>query len=210
MRNLYPKASLLAAPAAILVLLGGCETAPRTESGREALTAQSGGVLGSFKATDSTLNDLLAKSVGYAIFPDVGKAGFIAGGAYGHGEVYEYGRLVGYADLSQGSVGLQIGVQSYDELILFLNQEQLNKFKSNQFAFSANVSAVAIKPGVAAAADHSKGVVVFVQPRGGLMAEASIGGQQFTYQTVDQAMQNRQNTTTTTTTTTERSSSNYR
>ncbi len=190
----------------LIVGLAGCETAPRSDGGREALTAQSGGVLGSFEATDSSLRELRNKAVGYAVFPDVGKAGFIVGGAYGKGEVYEHGRLVGYADISQGSVGLQIGVQSYDELILFMTQDQLDKFKRNQFTFSANLSAVAIKPGAAAAADYSGGVAVFVQPRGGLMAEASIGGQQFTFKTTEEARANKSTTTTTTTST---STENY-
>jgi lipid-binding SYLF domain-containing protein len=162
--------------------LSACDTAPKNEADKNALTAQGSGALSAFENTDSTLNTLVGKSVGYAIFPSVGKAGFIAGGAYGRGTVYEGGRMIGWADISQGTVGLQIGAQSYDELIIFLTQDQLNKFKSNEFAFSANASAVAIKPGVASAADTSKGVVVFVKPTGGAMAEASIGGQRFTFQ----------------------------
>lgn len=166
----------------IAVGLAGCDTAPKNESGREALTAEAGGAFRSFKASDPSLGALLDKSVGYAIFPSVGKAGFIAGAAYGRGEVYERGSMIGWADISQGTIGLQIGAQSYDELVIFLTQENLDKFKKNQFAFSANLSAVAIKPGVAGAADTSKGVVVFVQPKGGVMAEASVGGQRFTFQ----------------------------
>ena len=162
--------------------LSACDTAPKSTEDKTALTAQAEGALGTFKATDSTLNALLAKSVGYAIFPSVGKAGFIAGGAFGRGEVFEGGRMIGWADISQGTVGLQVGAQSYDELVIFMTQDTLNKFKQNQFTFSANVSAVAIKPGVAGAADVSKGVVVFVRPTGGAMAEASVGGQKFNFQ----------------------------
>lgn len=165
----------------IVALVAGCDTAPKTDQGRAALTSDAKGTVASFIATDPTLNELVNQSRGYAVFPDVGKAGFIAGGAYGRGEVYDRGMLVGYADLAQGTVGLQIGVQNYDELILFLTDEQMAKFRANQFAISANLSAVAITSGAAAAADHSKGVIVFVRSRGGLMAEASIGGQQFTF-----------------------------
>lgn len=167
--------------------VGGCATSPPSEAGRNALTQEARGTLAAFEAADPSLRGMLDRAPGYAVFPDVGKAGFIAGGAYGRGEVYENRRLVGYADLSQGTLGLQIGAQTYDELIIFFSQEQLNRFKSNQFVFSANVSAVAIKPGVAAAADHSKGTAVFIHPRGGLMAEASIGGQQFTFNSIGQA-----------------------
>lgn len=170
--------------AALVAGLSGCDTAPKTQEDKSALTAQASGALQAFKSTDSTLDTLLGKSVGYAIFPSVGKAGFIAGGAFGRGEVYEHGRMIGWADISQGTVGLQIGAQTFDQLIIFMTQESLNQFKSNQFTFAANASAVAIKPGAASTADYSKGVVAFVKPTGGAMAEASIGGQRFTFQAV--------------------------
>jgi lipid-binding SYLF domain-containing protein len=183
--NTQFKLSLAALSAA--ALLGGCSTSPSTPEARSALTQESHSTLAAFESVDPSLRGLLDRSVGYAVFPNVGKAGFIGGGAYGRGEVIENGRMIGYADLAQGSIGLQIGAQTYDELVVFLTQSQLDKFVNNQFAFSANVSAVAIKPGVAAAADHSGGVAVFVRPQGGLMAEASIGGQQFTFVSRDQA-----------------------
>jgi lipid-binding SYLF domain-containing protein len=167
--------------------ISACTTAPTSQAGRQALTAESQATVSAFTSADSSLRELLDKSIGYAVFPDVGKAGFIAGGAYGKGEVYERGQLIGYADIAQGTLGLQAGAQSFDELILFLDQSQLDKFRANQFAFSANLSAVVLQAGAAGAADHSKGVVVFVKPRGGLMAEASVGGQQFTFRTVSDA-----------------------
>src|SRR2546430_333329 len=86
-------------------LAGGCHTAPETSGERATLASDSDAALASFKNADPSLNDLLKRSVGYAIFPDVGKAGFIAGGAYGHGEVYEGGKKIGYANVSKGSVG---------------------------------------------------------------------------------------------------------
>lgn len=161
--------------------LAGCDTAPKTAGDRATLSSEVSSSLSAFRNADPTLNDLLSRSVGYAVFPDIGKAGFIAGGAYGRGEVYEGGRMIGYADVSKGSVGLQAGAQTFSELLVFMRQEQLDEFKRGNFAFSADASAVAIKAGAAGAADYSKGVIVFTKPKGGLMAEASIGGQQFTY-----------------------------
>ena len=122
------------------------------------------------------------KAVGYAIFPDVGKAGFIAGGSYGKGEVYENGKNIGYADLTQATIGLQAGAQTFDELIIFMRQSELDNFKSKEFSFAGNVSAVAIQAGAAKTADTSKGVIVFTRTKGGLMAEASLGGQRFRFQ----------------------------
>jgi lipid-binding SYLF domain-containing protein len=168
----------------------GCSTAPKSDSARAALNTESRATVSAFMDRDRSLRTLMDQSVGYAVFPSVGKAGFIGGGAYGRGEVFERGMFAGYADITQGSVGLQIGAQSYDELIVFLTQDQLDKFRRNQFAFSANASAVALAEGAAAAADHSQGVIVVVRPQGGLMAEASIGGQEFTFQPAGSAESN--------------------
>lgn len=175
-----PSAALAAL--ALAALLGpGCTTAPKTTEERTALSREADASLSSFRAADPTLDELMSRAVGHAIFPDIGKAGFIAGGAYGRGMVYQNGQFIGFADVSKGSVGLQAGAQTFSQLIVFLRQEQMEQLKRNNFAFSADVSAVAIKAGAARAADYSKGVVVFTQSRGGLMAEASIGGQQFTF-----------------------------
>jgi lipid-binding SYLF domain-containing protein len=116
------------------------------------------------------------------IFPSVGKGGVIVGGAYGRGEVYEQGQLVGYADVTQATVGAQLGGQTFSELIVFENREAMDRFKRGNFEFAANVSAVALKAGAAAAARYTNGVAVFVKPEGGAMFEASIGGQKFTFQ----------------------------
>jgi lipid-binding SYLF domain-containing protein len=161
----------------------GCSSpSPKQSSDRATLASESSASLDAFKNEDPSLADLMQKSVGYAVFPEVGKAGFIAGASYGKGEVYEGGKKVGYADITQGTFGLQAGAQSFGELILFLRPEELAKFKQNQFAISANLSAVAIQSGAAGSADTSKGVVVFVRTKGGLMAEASVGGQRFRFQ----------------------------
>jgi lipid-binding SYLF domain-containing protein len=159
----------------------GCQNTPKNESQRATLSGESSAAVEAFLNEDPSLRSMLDRSVGYAIFPDVGKAGLIAGGAHGRGEVYERGRMIGYATLTQGTVGLQVGAQTYDELIVFTTQQALDRFKSGEFAFSGNVSAVAIKPGAAAGTTARDGVAVFVRTKGGLMAEASVGGQQFSF-----------------------------
>jgi len=160
----------------------GCTSpAPKGAPEQATLASETSTALVAFKNDDPSLQALIDKSVGYAVFPEVGKAGFIAGASYGNGEVFERGRKIGYADITQGSFGLQAGAQTFGELILFLRQEDLNAFKENSFSLSANLSAVAIKSGAAAATDTSKGVIVFVRAKGGLMAEASVGGQRFRF-----------------------------
>jgi lipid-binding SYLF domain-containing protein len=166
----------------------GCNTAPKEPADQATLASESKASLDGFKNADPSLSDLLDKAVGYAVFPDVGKAGFIAGGSYGKGEVFENGKKVGFADMSQATVGLQAGAQTFDELILFMRPEELKNFKGSEFAFAGNVSAVAIKAGAASTADTSKGVIVFSRTKGGLMAEASVGGQRFRFQPLKSTM----------------------
>lgn len=161
--------------------IAACSTAPKTESQRDTLQNDAKEALARFKEKDASLNNVLSKSAGYAVLPEVGKGGLGIGGSYGRGVVYENGRFAGYCDLTQGTIGLQAGGQSFSELIVFLKQSELDKFKDNTFQFAANASAVAITSGAAGSADYSKGVLVFTLPRGGLMAEASVGGQRFSF-----------------------------
>jgi lipid-binding SYLF domain-containing protein len=134
-----------------------------------------------FKKTDPSLERFFKNSVGYAVFPTVGKGAYIVGGAYGSGVLYEGGEPAGKASLTQASFGFQFGGQAYSELIFFETDEVLSNFKSGNFAFAGQVSAVAVTAGKAANADYQWGVVVFTVPKGGLMIEASVGGQKFGY-----------------------------
>ena len=133
------------------------------------------------KETDSKLTDWFKDSYGYVIFPNVGKGGFGIGGAFGKGEVYEKGKFIGEARLSQATIGLQMGGQLYTEVIFFNKKENLNNFKESRYAFSAQMSAVAAAEGAAANAKYEHGVAVFTLAKGGLMYEASVGGQKFKF-----------------------------
>ena len=95
--------------------------------------------------------------------------------------MYEKGQYIGYADLTQVSVGFQAGGQTYSELIVFQDQAAMNRFKQNETNFGANASAVLAENGAAADAQFVDGVAVFIKPITGAMAEASLGGQQITY-----------------------------
>jgi lipid-binding SYLF domain-containing protein len=131
------------------------------------------------KANDASLDGFLRNAYGYAIFPSVGKGGFIVGGGHGRGEVYEQGKFIGFADITQATVGAQVGGQTYSELIVFQNKQALDNFRYGKIKFTANASAVAIKSGASAAANYSNGVAIFTMAQGGLMAEAAVGGQEF-------------------------------
>jgi lipid-binding SYLF domain-containing protein len=165
-------------------LLVGCATAPTSRADREALSAEATSSLQQMRAEDPGLGELMRRSYGYALFPKVTKGGLGVGGAYGRGMVYEQGRHVGYSDLSQASLGLQAGGQTFSELVVFESKGALDRFKSGQFAFAADASAVVMESGVATNATFVDGVAVVVRPIGGAMVEASIGGQKFAYQAI--------------------------
>ncbi len=140
---------------------------------------------------------------GYAVFPTIGKVGFIVGGAYGEGRVYAAGQWVGNTSMTQLSAGWQAGAQAYSQIIFFQNQTAYQEFTSGNFEFSAQATAVAITAGVSAEAGttgglaasasggrndaataqggYRRGLAVFTIARGGLMFEVSLGGQKFKY-----------------------------
>ena len=129
----------------------------------------------------SSLKPYFKKARGYAVFPNVGKGGFGIGGARGKGEVFEKGAVHGSTTLTQLSVGFQLGGQAFSQIIFFKNKKSLERFTEGNFEFGASASAVLISEGANASADYSDGVAVFTFSKGGLMYEASIGGQKFSY-----------------------------
>ncbi len=127
------------------------------------------------------MNGIFEKAYGYVIFPNVGKGGLGIGGAAGNGVVYEQNKMVGMAKLSQVSIGFQAGGQAYREVIFFESKKEMDQFKDSRFEFSAQASAVAVTAGASANAKYTGGVMVFTMQKGGLMYEASVGGQKFRY-----------------------------
>ena len=134
-----------------------------------------------FIATDGLIENLFSNAYGYAIFPNVGKGGIGIGGAVGNGVVYEGGSIVGKAKLTQLSIGFQFGGQAYREVIFFESKADLDRFRENKIEFSAQASAVAVTEGASANVKYKEGVMIFTQQKGGLMYEASIGGQKFNF-----------------------------
>jgi lipid-binding SYLF domain-containing protein len=148
----------------------------------EDLQSRSQQAIANFKNADSSLKPFIDTAAGYAVFPDVGKGGFIVGGARGKGLLYEKGVPTGQATMTQASIGAQAGGQSFAEIICFQTPQALNDFKAGKFEMSAEVSAVAVKEGASKAAQYKDGVAVFTMPKKGLMVSASVGGQKFKYE----------------------------
>ncbi len=142
---------------------------------------------------------------GYAVFPTIGKGGIGIGGAYGEGRVYKNGKVTGTTSLVKLSIGFQLGGQAFSQIIFFQDERSYGEFTSGNFEFDASASAVAITAGVQAKAgteggtagasagpatggqgktSYHKGMAVFVHAKGGLMYEASIGGQKFGFKPI--------------------------
>jgi len=136
-----------------------------------------------FIAADGQMQSLFNNAYGYVIFPNVGKGAIGVGGAAGNGIVYQGGKAIGKASMKQVTVGFQWGGQAYREVIFFENKETLDRFKENKIEFSAQASAVAANKGASGNVKYANGVMIFTQEKGGLMYEASVGGQKFKYTT---------------------------
>ena len=155
-----------------------------------------------FKKSDA-VKPFFENCYGYTVFPTIGKGGIGIGGAYGTGRVYAKGAPTGTAKLFKGTIGFQLGGQAFSQMIFFEDKRAFDEFTSGNFEFDANASAVAITAGVQAKAgtegatagasagpatgkqvqtSYRKGMAVFVQAKGGLMYEAAIGGQKFSYE----------------------------
>jgi lipid-binding SYLF domain-containing protein len=163
----------------VIVMSGvsGCASSetPRT---RDPKVAEA---IADFKRKDPGIKRFFNTAHGYAIFPTVGKGGMGIGGAYGDGEVYRRGAFIGYTSVSQVTIGFQLGGQAYSEVIFFKDKAALNRFTEGNFELSAQASAVAVTAGAAANAGYHNGVAIFTLAKGGLMYEASVGGQKFSF-----------------------------
>ena len=137
-----------------------------------------------FIKADHLLKNLFNNAYGYVIFPNGGKGGFGVGGATGNGAVYQKGALIGMARMSQLTIGFQAGGNAYREVIFFENKNALDNFKNNNIEFSAQVAAILVAEGASANVKYNDGVMIFTQTKGGLMYEASVGGQKFTFRSL--------------------------
>ncbi|MCP4260972.1 MAG: lipid-binding SYLF domain-containing protein [Planctomycetes bacterium] len=165
----------------VLVIGGGCATVPKTAESRAVQSAEVREAISLYKTRDPGIGRFFEKSYGYAVLPKVLKGGLWIGGAHGKGEVFEQNRMVGYCSMSQATLGFSFGGEYFREIIFFRDKEDLDRFKSGNFTFSAQVTGVALSTGAAAKTDYKSGMAVFVLTDVGLMVDASLGGQKFKY-----------------------------
>lgn len=151
---------------------------------------------------DAGIGDMFKGAYGYAIFPTIGKAGIVVGGAYGKGRVYEQGKYIGDTTLTQATIGYQLGGTGFSQVIFFEDKRALNEFTQGNFEFGVEAQATALTAAAGASArtvgssasvsggknnaniesaGYYKGLATFTITKGGLMYEASVGGQKFSY-----------------------------
>ena len=172
----YMKFALL-----LVTILIGVSLMAQTSAKDKKLIADSKEAKAEFIRVDGQMSSLFANAYGYVIFPNVGKGGIGIGGAAGNGIVFQGGKIIGKAKLTQVNIGFQWGEQAYREVIFFESKADIERFKQNNLEFSAQASAVAATAGASANVKYANGVMIFTQIKGGLMYEASVGGQKFKY-----------------------------
>jgi lipid-binding SYLF domain-containing protein len=163
-------------------IFAGCATAPSTRAERDSLRQNADATLGEMIARDPALRDVTHGAQAYAVFPSIGKGGVLVGGAYGKGILYEGGVATGYVSLEQASIGAQLGGQSFSELVVLRNTADINALKSGNYTVGADMGVVVLSSGAAEHATFDSNASVFVLPRGGLMVDVSISGQQIKFQ----------------------------
>lgn len=162
----------------VLLLVGPPAVAPTPAAHDESDAAE---VIAKFKEKDPRLAKVFASAAGYAVFPTVGKGGIGIGGARGKGYVYEGGRLIGRSTLTQVTIGFQFGGQAYSEVVFFKTPAALENFKRGKLKLDAQASAIALTARAAADLAYRDGVAIVTMAKGGLMYEASVGGQKFSF-----------------------------
>jgi lipid-binding SYLF domain-containing protein len=163
------------------IVLAGCSTVPSRPEAKEVLSAQVKEAVAVFRDKDPEIQRFFDKSHGYAVLPKIAKGAIWLGGAYGKGEVYEQGKMVGYCDMKQATLGFSFGGEYFREIIFFSGKTDMDKFKAEEYTFAAQATGVAATAGAAAKADYKDGMAVFVATDKGLMVDASLGGQVFNF-----------------------------
>lgn len=162
----------------MVLLLVSCGSSQNTSGD---IMADSRDAKATVSANNPNIAALFNNSVGYAIFPNVGKGAYIIGAASGNGTVYQNGTLIGYSSLKQVDIGLQAGGKAFIEVLFFQTQEALNSFKKGNYELSANASAVLLEEGVSKDVEFRDGVGVVTKAKAGAMAGISVGGQKFEF-----------------------------
>ncbi|HTK40722.1 MAG TPA: lipid-binding SYLF domain-containing protein [Gemmatimonadales bacterium] len=164
---------LLAALAGLAFLARPVQAQQKDEKAQE--------VIAKFKEQKPELAKFFENARGYAVYPSVGKGAIGVGGAHGDGFVYEGGKLIGKTSLTQVTIGLQLGGQAYSEIVFLQDKASMDSFKNGKIKLDGQASAVAVTARAGLDLAYRNGVAIVTMVKGGLMYEASVGGQQFSF-----------------------------
>lgn len=176
-RTLALLATLVAAP----LCLNACDTAPKSTASREELSTHVQNVIRDAKAKDPGMEKWFKDSYGYAVMPDISQGAIVFGGAFGNGEVFEQGKMIGWCSVSSGTVGFSLGGGVTAQIIFLQDKATVDAFKKGVVALDAKATGYAVETGGSAKAKFDHGMAVFMFNPRGLMGDASIGGQGFTF-----------------------------
>jgi lipid-binding SYLF domain-containing protein len=171
-------ASLALGVGALFLVPVGCSTAPNTVEGMNHLENRAQATL---NRLSPSLPQPLDQYAGYAVFPDISRGAAGVGGAYGKGILYEHGTIIGYIDMTAGSLGWQLGGETFKEIIVFNDPNALHRLKDGNFEFNAHADVVASDSGAGVVARTLEGVTVYTLDKDGLMFSAAVGGQKFDF-----------------------------
>lgn len=168
--------------AAVVVVTFGVVRMGQAGTNDTQLVSEARQTIALYKKADPSIDTFFRRSVAYAVFPGIGKGGLGIGGAHGTGVLFENGTPVGKVTMNQVTVGAQAGGQEFSQIIFYEVPHAVQELKAGHASLSAGISAVALSSGAAANAGFKNGVAVFTATKGGLMLEASVGGQKFSYE----------------------------
>src|SRR5262245_25315938 len=131
----------------LMMMFVACGGSPKTAAEQQDKFREANATLQSMLTRDPSLRPLLDQSAGYVVFPSIGKGGLVVGAAHGRGVLYEHGRPTGFVTLDQGSLGAQIGAQTFSELVVFRYAYDIAKLRGGSYSIGGNVSAVALTAG---------------------------------------------------------------
>lgn len=172
--------------ATALIALAACSSSdPDEKSARRAeINNAADAAWSELIAENVAAKDLAKTAKGVAIFPDIIKGGLIVGGETGDGVLRVGGDTEAYYNVSSASIGLQVGGQSYSQVLMFLTEEALASFRgSSGWEAGVDGTVAVIDKGASGDLDTSNisdPVVAFIFGEEGLMGGVSIEGSKYT------------------------------
>ncbi len=180
----HPRSFFLAALFTVAIALTGMPHSARAATASD-IQQDSAQALRNLYKTNSIAADLSHKAKGILVFPNIVKGGFFLGGSYGEGELIEGGHVTGYYSSASGSIGFQLGAQSYSYVIFLMNDKALRYLKeTNGWEVGVGPTVVIVNTGAAknlSTTTMKDDAYAFIFGQQGLMAGISLEGSKISH-----------------------------